>query len=54
MEATHSTSSATVVDLTPSKFALGTAVFFDITATILHIQGCKIPWHVWICHTFGR
>ena len=54
MEAPHSDNSATMVDLTLSKFALDTAVFLDITVTPLHTQRCMNPWHVLVCHTFGR
>jgi len=54
MEAPHSDNSATMVDLTLSNFALDTAVFLDTTVTPLPTQRCAYPWHVSICHTFGR
>ena len=54
MEAPHSDNSATMVDPTLSKFALDTAVFLDITVTPLPTQRCPNPWHVSVCHTFGR
>lgn len=54
MEALHFDSSATMLRLTLSKFALDAAVFFNITATALHTQRLQESCHVSVCHTFGR